>query len=59
MVEPQPVPKALEQVFRLEVFKMLKEEGKIIGAMDQLTRTIKTDWKGKLNALQDQRLTFL
>ncbi len=33
MVGPQPDPKALEQAFRLEVFKMLKKEGKISDAV--------------------------
>jgi hypothetical protein len=33
MVGPQPDPKALEQAFRLEVFKMLKKEGKILSTV--------------------------
>ncbi len=33
MVGPQPEPKALEHAFRLEVYKMLKKEGKISDAV--------------------------
>ncbi len=33
MIEPQPDPKALEHAFRLEGFKMLKKESKILDAV--------------------------